>query len=119
VVGAVALTLGLGFMAVDRVADATQTRPETADGVDTVILLDVSASRDPVAAAEDLWQVCGATLPLPTELVSTTVIDDDRVVIVVRPGLGERNWRRVEGCLEDMTLKSTTAAAQRLEAPQP
>jgi hypothetical protein len=114
-VGLVALGLGLGFMAVDRIADATQTRPEAAQGVDSVILLDISTDRDLAAAAQDLWRVCATTLPQRTELVSANVIDDNRVVIVVRPGLGDRAWRRVEGCLEDMTLRWITAAAQRLE----
>ena len=41
--GVVTLALGLGFMAVDRIADATQTRPQTAEGVDSVILFDVTA----------------------------------------------------------------------------
>lgn len=113
--GVVTLALGLGFMAVDRIADATQSRPQTAEGVDSVILFDVTARNgSAIAAAEALWDLCSTDTRINAELVSATAIDDERVVIVVRPGLGDRAWRRLEGCVEDMTMLDMTAAADRL-----
>ena len=80
-----------------------------------MILFDVTVQTgSAIAAAEALWDLCSTDSRINAELVSATAIDDDRGVMVVRPGLGDRAWRRLEGCVEDMRMLDMTAAADRL-----
>ena len=109
--------VALAWAGVDEIGDATQTRPESAEGVDTIALIDVSSRRDGSVdeAVRALWVACRSRVPGATHLVSVVDLDVDRAVVVIEPGLGERQWRRFEGCVEDMTLTRVTASADRVD----
>jgi hypothetical protein len=111
------VAVALAWVGIDKIGDATQTRPESAEGVDTIAVIDASSRRDEnvEAVVRALWTACRSRVPGATHLVSVIDLDVDRAVVVLEPGLGERQWLWFEGCVEDMTLTRVTASADRVE----
>lgn len=105
-VGAALLAVA-GAGAIDLLADATQSRPAPIDP-DTSTTIDLQVeqrrARSALAAAEALAVACQGTLRGGTEVTHIAAQDDDRVEIVVEPGLSELRRRRLFGCLEDATV---------------
>lgn len=101
---AVVVVLAVGvYVAIDAMADLTQSRPETVDaGFSTGITFDVATRRaasSEQAAVDALWGVCAQTIPDVDVDGPTRVANGYRVVL--RPALGEHRQRRLTGCLED------------------
>jgi hypothetical protein len=106
----VALTMAavLSFGAIDLLADATQTRAESA-AAGGITRVDVSidqrrGARPAVDAAKALVIACRGTLPARAEVVRVVASADDNVEIEVTPRLSQARRRRFFGCLEDATL---------------
>lgn len=94
---------------VDVLGDLTQDRADHVppDSRSEIILK--VASRDRTGSAlmstRGLWGACQGTVR--HRLVEPGVIDlgDGRFRVVTEPALGEHSWRRLQGCLEDVTLE--------------
>lgn len=105
-------------IAIDVVADATQTRPEAAiAGHVTVIDVEIHHKRNrPVLqSAEALWAAARMTIPRGTELVSLTETGDQRVRMVLSPALGTHARRRVTGALEDASIDNVSSHVVSLQ----
>ena len=99
---------GGGFWAYDALADAIQTRPETAeDGVSTQVELRFSGRRtggDPARMAADLWGSCKLSLHRELPPPTVTALDARRALLVLDADLGRHAATRIRGCLEDATI---------------
>jgi hypothetical protein len=114
-----AAAIGMGWLVVDRLGDATQTRPESATAGRSVIVVYVEQrdTESPAAAVRALWVACRDRLPDHATLAGVSAIDQDRAVLVIEPRLTDHGWRRLDGCFEDMTLERVTARADRVRDP--
>jgi hypothetical protein len=94
---------------IDLLADATQSRPDPGPPpAQTSIELAIDRRSEVTTVAlagEALWATCrpvlGEDQPERVEIVE---VADDRVDIVLRPGVGELAHRRLVGCLTDLQL---------------
>lgn len=102
--------LGLAYLAIDVLADATQTRPdfEHRDSRSEVVFRVATRQhgRVPRLAAEGLWLHCqGATIGGRTLVGGRlTEVDEDTFRAVIQPALGTHAEQRLRGCLEDVTV---------------
>ena len=102
---AIAAVVGLGAL-----MDATQNRPDDpAPGSTSTLAFTVSTRDFPggeQTAARTLMAVCAATVDDATITVPAQAgeADDDAWRVIIKPALGEHGRKRLEGCLEDVTL---------------
>ena len=110
------LWLGLAalvFLGIDALGDLTQDRPDAPKaGHRSEIVLHVE-ERSPhtslVEAAEGLWALCQSTVHNRLVPPGMVALDDGRFRLLMDPAVGEHSWRRLKGCLEDMSLDQTVA----------
>jgi hypothetical protein len=99
-------------VAVDRLADATQSRPSPrVPGSSTVVELRID-QRDPrpaIEAAQALAVACHGSLRADSEFTNLVTLRGDNVQLEVTPALSELQRRRLFGCLEDATLDRVQA----------
>jgi hypothetical protein len=106
-VAAVVLVLAaVAYVAIDEIADLTQTRPEShpADA-STRIVLDVAtrrASTSELAAVGALVAACSLTTT--SEVVEGPRRVDAGYEVILEPALGDHGRRRLTGCLEDAII---------------
>ena len=105
------LLLGQGL---DRLADATQNRPDVlAPDSAGRIVLDVEwrdrPELDPTVGATSLWAACTQQVGTTYRLTGVTRIDGGRVELLVRPAVGKYAERRLRGCLEDGVVDAVQA----------
>jgi hypothetical protein len=97
-------------LAVDWLADATQTRPDEQQrrsNVRTEIVIDLDAQhyrQDLATGALALWASCAATVSGTLTSPGITDLGDGRFRLAIRPALGEHSRKRLLGCLGDMTI---------------
>lgn len=112
---AVVVVLAVAGLAVglDVLADLTQDRPDRIPaGSRSEIVLDVRhRSTDDAAhrTAQGLWGACQGTVW--QQLAEPGVVDlgGGRFLLATSPAVGEHAWRRLQGCLEDMTVDRVRA----------
>jgi len=116
---AVIAAVVIGWLAVDALQDATQSRPETSPRpATTVIGLSIAqrgADERAEETAEALWVGCRSTLgaqPVHGRLVPIT---GDRIDLVVEPGIGDLSTRRLTGCLRDLRINRALAHVVSVE----
>jgi len=97
----------------DVLADLTQARPDRVPRDSrTEIVLDVrhrSTGPAELRTVEGLWGACQDTVW--QQLVDPGVIGigDGRFLLSTSPAVGEHAWRKLQGCLEDMTVDRVRA----------
>lgn len=102
-------TLALGVMTVVAVmglAEATQDRsdrPARGSRSEVVLEVDTRDVYDRDVAAHGLWGTCQQTID-HKRLESFESLGDGRYSIIVEPAIGEHDYRRLVGCLEDFTI---------------
>ena len=108
VVAVAALVAGL-----DVLADLTQDRPDRiAAGSRSEIVLDVRhRSVDPaeLRTAQGLWGACQGTVWQQLTEPGVVGLGGGRYLLTTAPAVGEHAWRRLQGCLEDMTVDRVRA----------
>lgn len=100
----------LAFAGVDWLGDLTQDRPDSvAAGSRTELVVEVTARRHrspaPLASAQGLWGACQHTVWQRLAEPGLVEVGEGRFRAVTEPALGEHGWRRLQGCLEDMTIE--------------
>ena len=106
-----AAVLVVGSVAVDQLADLTQTRPDHPVADSMEIVFDVSTRnprRPALQAAQGLWGACQGTIYRGTG-AGDVAVDGQRARVVVHPALGDHGRRRLRGCLEDVTVDRVKA----------
>jgi hypothetical protein len=99
-----------GLVGVVAMMEATQNRPDNpAPGSTSTLAFTVSTRDFPggeQTAARTLMAVCAATVDDATISVPARAAeaDDDAWRVTIAPALGEHGRKRLEGCLEDVTL---------------
>jgi len=92
----------------DVLADMTQNRPDRIPaGSRSDIVLDVrhrSTGPAELRTAEGLWGACQATVSQQLTEPGVVSVGDGRFLLSMSPAVGEHAWRRLQGCLEDMTI---------------
>lgn len=93
---------------IDVLGDLTQDRPDRVQpGSRTEILLKVR-NRDVhgsgIEGAQGLWGVCQSTLHNRLVPPGVVHVAGDHFRLVTEPAIGEHAWRRLRGCLEDLTV---------------
>ena len=99
---------------IDWLADLTQNRPdEVMPGSRSEVVLDVTVRHhwEPgkLTTAQGLWGACQHTAfrrLIPPGMVE---IGEGRFRVVTEPALGDNAWRRLKGCLEDVTVDRVKA----------
>ena len=99
---------------VDVLGDLTQSRPDrVVPGSRSEIVLQVSERNRPgparIESAESLWFACRQVAPRRLVDPGLVGVGGGRYRFVVEPALGEHEWRRLQGCLEDMTIDRVLA----------
>lgn len=94
-----------GLVGVVALMNATQNRPDDpAPGSTSIVAFTVSTRDFPggeTTAVNTLVAVCAATVD---SVVSPPVPSGDTWGVTITPALGEHGRKRLEGCLEDVTL---------------
>ncbi len=107
---------------VDALGDATQTRPDAVvAGSRTEITLAVrvrTPALTPLGAARALWAVCAGEASSATVEPGVTPAGD-HFVVAAEPALGPNAWRRVQGCLEDLTVDGVLGRVVAVAATTP
>jgi hypothetical protein len=102
-------------------AELTQNRPdEVPAGSTTVVEYHVTTrgyAQD--LAAVGLWATCQQTIDHARSAEMPKPVGDDTYAVLVAPGLGEHDRRRLEGCLEDATIDRVSATVTRFELLPP
>ncbi len=92
----------------DVLADMTQNRPDRISaGSRSDIVLDVrhrSTQPAELRTAQGLWGACQATVWQQLTEPGVVSVGDGRFLLSMSPAVGEHAWRRLQGCLEDMTI---------------
>lgn len=108
VMAVAALAVGL-----DVLADLTQDRADRIPaGSRSEIVLDV---RDRETGAADLrttqglWGACQGTIWQRLTEPGAVELGEGRFLLTTAPAVGEHAWRRLQGCLEDMTVDEVQA----------
>lgn len=102
---AVATVVGIGVL-----MNATQNRPDDPPPGSSSMLAFTVSTRDfpggEQTAARTLMAVCAATVSdaIITVPALASEADDDAWRVTIKPALGEHGRKRLEGCLEDVTL---------------
>jgi hypothetical protein len=103
------LAIASVWLIVDVLADATQTRPDRPRAAArTEVVFSVSTKppdRSKAVAAQGLWGTCHGFIYSRTVSEELTDLGEGRFRVVVRPALGDRARRRLEGCMKDATLE--------------
>lgn len=119
------VVLGLAYVAIDVLADATQTRPDfehPASRSEVIFRVGTRQhGRRPRLAAEGLWLHCqGATTGRRLIGDELEQVGDDTFRAVIQPALGTHAERRLRGCLEDVTVdrvKGRVVVIREIESP--
>lgn len=118
---AVLLALGVTaalWLAVDRLGDLTQTRPEELEpGTRSRLVLDVDVQnwhRTTEAAFDALWSVC--SVQVPNRPVSVAHRGAGRFEVVLSPALAQGGRKRLVGCLQDATVDRVRAHVRAVES---
>ena len=94
-----------GLVGLLALMDATQNRPDDpAPGSTSTVAFTLSTRDFPggqTTAANTLVAVCAATVD---GSVSAPAASGDEWLVTITPALGEHGRKRLEGCLEDVTL---------------
>ena len=97
----------------DVLADLTQDRPDKIPaGSRSEIVLDVRhRSTEPaeVRSAQGLWGACQGTVWQRITDPGVVELAGGRFLVTTSPAVGEYAWRRLQGCLEDMTVDRVRA----------
>jgi hypothetical protein len=99
---------------VDWLADLTQNRPDKdVAGSRSEVVLDVTVrhhwSPAQLATAQGLWGACQHTAFRRLLDPGLVEVGEGRFRVVTEPALGENAWRRLKGCLEDVTVDRVKA----------
>lgn len=113
--GLIVLLLATIVVSIDWLADRTQDRPDRiVPGSRSELVIDMKVRHDrgpaSLTRAQGLWGACqhtGGRRVAPPGLVE---VGAGRFSVVVEPALGDHSWRRLKGCLEDMTIDRMTAS---------
>jgi hypothetical protein len=113
--------LVLGLAGLYPLAELTQNRPDDVPaGSTTVIEYHVTTrDYDVDLAALGLWASCQQTIDHARSTELPRLVGDGEYSVVVTPGLGEHDRRRLEGCLEDATIDRVSATVTRFELLAP
>ena len=110
---AVAAIAVVGWLGVQTLVEATQTRPDPAERPERTTIELAIAERGTgdgaTEAVDALWVGCRSTLgslPVTAEVVG---LGGDRVAIVLEPGIGRLGTRRLTGCLTDLRVNLVLA----------
>jgi hypothetical protein len=109
------LAIGGLVLAIDAIADATQSRPDDsprpAETVISLVIQHRGEAPSALVAGEALWSSCRPTLvdeqPSRADVVA---VADARVDLVLVPGVSELAERRLVGCLADLQIDLIQAA---------
>ena len=108
----------------DVLADLTQDRPDRISPASrSEIVLDVRHRSADVAAlrtAQGLWGACQGTVWQQLTEEGVVGLGEGRFLLTTAPAVGEHAWRRLQGCLEDMTIDRVLArvvSKRDIEAP--
>jgi len=97
----------------DVLADLTQDRPDKIPaGSRSEIVLDVrhrSTQPAEVRTAQGLWGACQGTVWQRITDPGVGELGGGRFLVTTSPAVGEHAWRRLQGCLEDMTVDRVRA----------
>jgi hypothetical protein len=111
---------------VDWLGDLTQDRPDrVASRSRTEVVLDVRVRHERgaagIATAQGLWGACQHTVTQRLAAPGLIDLGGGRFRAVTEPALGEHAWRRLQGCLEDMTIDRVRGevVSKRNFAPPP
>ena len=108
VVAVAAVAAGL-----DVLADLTQDRPDRIPpGSRSEIVVDVrhrSADTASLRTAQGLWGACQGTVWQQLTEPGVVGLGHGRFLLTTSPAVGEYAWRRLQGCLEDMTVDRVRA----------
>ncbi|HWC10506.1 MAG TPA: hypothetical protein VG455_04710 [Acidimicrobiales bacterium] len=108
--GAVVATV----LGIDWLADLTQNRPDrNVPGSRSEVVLDVTVrhhwSPATLTTAQGLWGACQHTAFRRLLEPGMVEVGEGRFRVVTEPALGENAWRRLKGCLEDVTVDRVKA----------
>lgn len=110
---------------VDWLGDLTQDRPDhVAQGSRSEVVLDVRVRHErgpaPLERAEGLWAACRHTVWQHTAAPGVVDLGGGRFRVVTEPAVGNHAWRRLQGCLEDMTIERVRATVvSKRDIPPP
>lgn len=97
----------------DVLADLTQDRADRIPpGSRSEIVLDMrhrSTGPAEVRSAQGLWGACQGTVWQRITDPGVVELGGGRFLVTTSPAVGEHAWRRLQGCLEDMTVDRVRA----------
>ena len=99
-------------VSIDALGDLTQNRPDkrVAGQGDIVIELEErNVHSSPHEAAQSLWGTCRGTVHNRLVPPGVVPLGANRFRMTTDPALGKHSWRRLKGCLEDMTVDQVVA----------
>lgn len=98
----------VGWLGIDALLDATESRPEPLDRPASTAIELAIAQHEPAPsaaqAAEALWISCRSTLGAQQVATHVVPLEGDRVRLVLEPGIGKLSTRRLTGCLADFQI---------------
>ena len=99
---------------IDWLADLTQNRPDrNIPGSRSEVVFDVTVRHhfDPgkLPTAQGLWGACQHTAFRRLVPPGMVEVGEGRFRVVTEPALGDNAWRRLKGCLEDVTVDRVKA----------
>lgn len=100
------------WMGIDYLSDLTQNRPDRVDrGTTSKVVFRMSArsGEATLRQAEGLWGACQGTVRHELVEPGVTALGGGRFQFLTRPALGKHAWRRLKGCIEDLTLDRALA----------
>ena len=114
----VAVVAASVWLAIDLLADATQTRPDRILlGTKSVVTIEVAGngSVQGLDAAAALWTTCQGTVPADITKAGFSQVGANRFSFAVAPALGVQGERRLRGCLSDTTIDNIRASVLFVE----
>jgi hypothetical protein len=100
-------------LTVDTLGDLTQDRPDPMRARSrSDIVLEVrerNVHSSPLEAAQGLWAICQTTVHTAAVAPGVVAAGEGRFRVTLDPAVGEHSWRRLKGCLEDMTVDQVVA----------
>jgi hypothetical protein len=97
----------IGAIAIDVIADMTQTRPDVVrvgSTSEVVFSLKSKMDRDRRFTAEGLWGACQSTVKSRLVEPGVVQIAESTFRLTLAPELGHHARTRLKGCIEDATL---------------